>query len=82
MKKSNVAGWTTKIYRNGLSKRILVAKETLNKNRAMKPLLIVHLEGTIGFYDENKFFYLRERSLTLLSALSHNFRIVAISQER
>jgi hypothetical protein len=59
-----------------------VAKETLNKNRAIKPLLIVHIEGTLGFYDENKFFYLRERSLTLLSALSHNFRIVGVSMER
>lgn len=81
MKKASVPDWSSKIYRNGLSRRILVAKETLHKTRSTKPLLIVHLEGTIGFYDENKFFYLREKSLAYLSALSHNFRIVALSYE-
>jgi hypothetical protein len=64
-----------------MSRRILVGKETLTKNRCSKPMIIVHLEGTIGYFDENKFFYVRERNLNILQSLSHNFRIVALSCE-
>jgi hypothetical protein len=44
----------------------MVGKETLSKSRSTKPIIIIHLEGTIGYFDENKFFYIRERNLTLL----------------
>jgi len=35
----------------GVSKRILVAKETLTPQRAKLPVLIIDLDGTIGFFD-------------------------------
>jgi hypothetical protein len=81
MKKATVSNWTPKIYRNGLCKRLLVAKETLHKGRTCKPLLIVHIEGTLGYFDENKFFFCREKYLSYLSALSHNFRVIGLSTE-
>jgi hypothetical protein len=40
-------------YREGESTRILVAKEMLkNKSRNKMPILIINLDGVIGYWDE------------------------------
>jgi hypothetical protein len=51
-------------YKNGLSKRILVAKETLSKPRLSLPVLILDLDGVLGYFDLAKTYLLRQSELT------------------
>lgn len=65
-------------YREGVSTRLLVAKETLNNPLRNKlPLIIINLDGTIGYFDEHKIYFVRQHALTCLVALSSNFQIAA-----
>lgn len=51
---------TASKYREGVSTRLLVAKETLNNPLRNKlPLIIINLDGTIGYFDENKIYFVR-----------------------
>lgn len=68
-------------YRNGISTRLLVAKETFAPKRAKLPVLILNIDGALGFFDEAKHYNLKEKCLSMLQSLSHNFKIVAFSSE-
>jgi hypothetical protein len=39
-------------YKEGISTRLLVAKETLTNRRVNLPILIINLDGIIGYFDE------------------------------
>ena len=70
---------TARKYLEGVSTRIMVAKETLkNTSRSKLPILIVNLDGIFGYFDEHKVYYLRSAVLYYLIALSANFRTIAI----
>jgi hypothetical protein len=66
-------------YKEGLSKRILVAKEALSKTRMTLPVLILDLDGVVGYFDQAKTYLLRQSDLTQIISLSNNFRMVAFS---
>jgi hypothetical protein len=68
-------------YRNGISTRLLVARETFAAKRAKLPILIMNLDGVIGYFDEAKNYIIKEKCLTILQSLSHNFKIVGFSSE-
>lgn len=72
---------TPRKYRDGVSSRVLVAKETFSAKRAKLPILVVNLDGVLGYWDEAKTYNMRDKSLGLLISLSHNFRIVGYSSE-
>ena len=80
-KSKNNTRMTRHKYRNGVSTRLLVAKETFQPKRAKLPILVINLDGTLGFFDESKHYNCKEKSLTMLQSLSHNFKIVGISSE-
>jgi hypothetical protein len=50
----------------------------------MLPVLIVNLDGAVGFWDDNRknFYVLREGIVDSLIQLSHDFRIVAVSSQK
>jgi hypothetical protein len=67
-------------YKMGLSRRVLVAQETLvNKQRQKLPVLILNLDGVVGHWDESKTYHIRYKTLIYLTAISCNFRVVAFS---
>lgn len=68
-------------YRNGISTRLLVGKETFQAKRAKLPILVINLDGVLGFFDESKNYQCKEKSITMLQSLSHNFKIVGFSSE-
>lgn len=80
-KSKNNSRMTPHKYRNGVSTRLLVAKETFAPKRAKLPVLVLNLDGVMGYFDEAKAYQCRERSLTMLQSLSHNFKVVAFSSE-
>ena len=64
------------------SKRLFLAKETvLNEERRMRPILIINIDGAMGFWDDLKsnYYVLRPKALDSLIQLSYDFRIIAIS---
>jgi hypothetical protein len=70
---------TARKYREGVSTRLMVARETLsNTNRQKFPLLIFNLDGVTGYWDEAKVYHMRSSILKYLVALSNNFRLVAV----
>ena len=67
-------------YKMGLSRRVLVAQETLvNKYRQKLPVLVLNLDGVIGHWDESKTFNIRQKTFMYLAALTCNFRIIAFA---
>ena len=62
-KSKNNTRMTPHKYRNGISTRLLVGKETFSPKRAKLPILVVNLDGVLGYFDEAKAFNTRERSL-------------------
>lgn len=50
------------------------------KSRNQLPLIILDLDGVIGYWDENKIYHMRSSTLNYLIGLSINFRIVGIAQ--
>jgi hypothetical protein len=79
--KKNNSRMTPFLYRNGVSMRLLVSKETFMKKRSKLPILIINIDGALGYFDESKVYTFKDRSLQHLHSLSHNFRIVGFSQE-
>jgi hypothetical protein len=68
-------------YREGESTRLMVAKETLkSKQRQKLPVLMILIDGVIGFWDEQKIFNIRSGVINYLISLSTNYRVVAIAQ--
>ena len=46
---------TARKYKEGISTRLMVARETINNTSRQKlPILIVNLDGVIGYFDEQK----------------------------
>ena len=80
-KSKNNSRMTPHKYRNGISTRLLVGKETFMPKRAKLPILILNIDGALGFFDEAKHYNLKEKSISILQSLSHNFKIVAFSSE-
>ena len=80
-KSKNNTRMTRHKYRNGVSTRLLVAKETFQPKRAKLPIMILNLDGTLGFFDESKHYNCKEKSLQMLQSLSHNFKIIGFSSE-
>ena len=68
-------------YKNGISNRLLVAKETFSAKRAKLPVMMLNIDGVLGHFDEQKNYISRERSLQMLQSLSHNYKIVGFSHE-
>ena len=52
-----------------------------DENRRMLPVLIINLDGAMGYWEENKnhYYVLRPKIVESLIQLSFDFRIVAIS---
>jgi|LauGreDrversion4_2_1035121.scaffolds.fasta_scaffold30939_2 hypothetical protein len=68
-------------YKEGVSTRLMVARETLKSTQRQRlPLLILNLDGIIGFFDEQKTYHIRSTALTQIVALSVNFRTIAFCQ--
>jgi hypothetical protein len=63
-------------YKEGLSKRLLVAKDALSLARNQLPILIVNLEGVFGYFDHAKTYQVRPSELTQIISLSNNFRVI------
>ena len=80
-KKKNISRMTGRRYRDGVSTRLLVAKETFGAKRVKLPVLLLNLDGGLGYWDEAKTYVFKERGLGQLISLSHNFRIVGYSAE-
>jgi len=67
------------------SKRLFFAKEAaLDPERWKKPVLIINLDGAMGYWDDLKsnFYVLRPKVLDGLLQLSYDFRLVAVSIQK
>jgi len=52
-KRKNISSMTARKYQEGISTRLLVARETLKSSyRAKLPIIIVNLDGVTGYFDE------------------------------
>lgn len=64
------------------SQRLFISKEcATSEDRRMLPVLIINLDGVLGYWDDSKRFYylLRPKVVDALIQLSYDFRIVAVS---
>lgn len=64
------------------SQRLFMSTEMASEEaRRMLPVLIINLDGTMGYWDENKnhYYVLRPKIVESLIQLSFDFRIVAVS---
>lgn len=43
---------TSRVYRDGVSRRLFVARDTFSPKREKLPIVIVSLDGVFGYYDE------------------------------
>ena len=80
-KSKNNSRMTPHRYRNGISSRLLVAKETFQAKRAKLPIMMLNIDGVLGYFDETKGYVVKEKCLTMLQSLSNNFKIVGFSSE-
>ena len=80
-KQKKIADLTAKIYRQGVSQRLFVGKDAFAKKRSKLPILVIGLDGVMGYFDEAKAYNIKQVTFNYLLALSHNFRIVAYTQE-
>ncbi len=67
-----------------ISQRLMVSQLVFKNKRSPKmPVLIVTLDGGLGFLAENeRCYYVRQSVVNLLAALSCNFKIIAVSAMR
>lgn len=64
---------------------MFMSKEcALSEDRRRMPILVVNLDGAVGFWDEIKrnYYVLRPKIVEGLIQLSYDFRIVAVSSQR
>ena len=47
--------------------------------RSKLPLVVIDLDGGLGFWDEHKTYHLRHNFLSILVTMAVNFRLVAVS---
>jgi hypothetical protein len=82
--------FTKRRYRKGdslfsWSTRLFMSKEcALSEDRRRMPILVVNLDGAVGFWDDLKrnYYVLRPKIVEGLIQLSYDFRIVAVSSQR
>lgn len=89
--KKYASSFTTNKYRKGLgedefvmSQRLAMSKELAqSEDRRMMPVLIVNLDGMLGYWDEMKrsHYVLRSKVVDSMISLSYDFRLVAISTQ-
>ena len=65
-KSKNNSRMTPHKYRNGISTRLLVARETFSPKRAKLPILVLNLDGVLGYFDEAKQYYCKEKAIQML----------------
>ena len=55
-----------------------------SEDRRMMPILVINLDGAMGYWDDyNKFHYvLRPKIVDSLIQLSYDFRLVAVSSKK
>lgn len=53
----------------------------LSEERRMLPIMIINLDGAMGFWDDQKrnYYLLRPKIIDGLAQLSYDFRLVAVS---
>lgn len=67
------------------SQRLFMSTEMASEeSRRMLPVIIINLDGAMGYWDENKcnYYVLRPKIIESLIQLSFDFRIVAVSSQR
>ena len=58
--KKKISSMTARKYREGLSTRLMVAKETLTSRQRQKlPILIINLNGVTGYLDESRIYHIK-----------------------
>ena len=65
-KKKNNSRMTRHKYRDNISNRLFVAKETFSAKRIKLPIIVMNLDGVLGYFDEAKTYVFRERSLQMM----------------
>ena len=75
--KLQVIGLTQPVYMDGVSRRLLIAKDW--QDRRQLPLIVIDLDGVFGFWDEQKVYSISERAISILAGLSQNFRLAVFS---
>lgn len=68
--KKRLSLMTPRKYKDGFSIRLFVAKETLKPSRMKLPVLLINLDGVIGYFDETKGYHYNNKSIVLLCQLS------------
>jgi hypothetical protein len=79
--------YTPKAFRSGphnfvWSQRLFMSKEcATSEDRRMLPVLVLNLDGVIGYWDDSKksYYLLRPKIIESLIQLSYDFRLVVIS---
>ena len=62
-KAKNNSRMTRHKYGDSISNRLFVAKETFNPKRLKLPVLVLNIDGVLGYFDEAKTYIFREKSL-------------------
>ena len=68
-----------------LSQRLFLSTEVAeSEDRRMLPILVINLDGAMGYWDDyNKFHYvLRPKIVDSLIQLSYDFRLIAVSSKK
>ena len=79
--------FTDKAYRKqenqfAWSQRLFLSREcAMSEDRRMQPVLIVNMDGLLGYWDDKNrnYFVVRPKIMESLINLSYDFRIVAVS---
>lgn len=53
-------------YRDNISNRLLVARETFSQKRLKLPILVLNIDGVLGYFDEAKTYIFREKSMQMI----------------
>lgn len=82
--------FTDKAYRKqenqfAWSQRLFLSREcAMSEDRRMQPVLIVNMDGLLGYWDDKNrnYFVVRPKIMESLINLSYDFRIVAVSAQK
>ena len=67
------------------SQRLFLSRECVtSEDRRMMPVLIINVDGVLGYWDDQSrhYFVLRHKIIDSLINLSYDFRIVAVSSKK
>ena len=55
-----------------------------SEDRRMMPVLIINLDGAMGYWDDTvkNHYVVRQKAIESLITLSHDFRLVAVSSQK